>query len=392
MFGINEVKKETTMNKVRGTKHYLFNNFCDVGGKTYAYGDFFKNSFINADRYIAELQNRAWSLYNYAKSQDLVNVFVTLTLPSEYHPKKTFKGKTIPNPKYIDDEAHQPKAGSKMLSQYMREITNDRIYRKIPKEKRVYFRVTEPHKDGTPHIHVSFFIPQEYVKSFVNMIQRKFPQPQSKVETNVHNPVNYLMKYILKTLDDLRGNDDNITDLTLWYIYHGINRFYTSRTLISLNIYRVLGGRYSLLELTTMYKNRELTVYYDPQTNKVMEIFDDIGQIYNRKPVNITSISSYPSMRLEQKPTLKSFMKKEACYTIPSEYDLDNKIVTPAYMGDLELYDYYNGLDVEDEETTLLHYGITQNEMINRGLLKNMPLNDLDNFTIDFGEVHEFTR
>ncbi len=385
MYGLYIEDKEYAMNKRRNQKNYLNNNYCEVGGKSLPYSAFFKNSFINADRYIAELQNRAWSLYDYAKLRNLSNVFVTLTLPSEYHPKRTTrKGKLVDNPNYIKDEEHNPKNGSKVLSKFMQQITNDRAYSKIPKDMRLYFRVTEPHKDGTPHLHISFFMPPENVDAFVAMVKRKFPSPQSDIETNVQNPVNYLMKYILKTLDDLRGNDENITDLTLWYIFHGINRFYTSRTLISLNVYRSVGGRYSLLELTRMYKDKELTVYYDPQNNKVMEVFDSFGQIYNRKPVNVTSNSGLPSMRLKPKMGLKSMMKKENIYTIPSEYDLDSKIATPAYMGDLELYDYYNSLDIENEDTSLLHYGVTQNEMINRQLLTDMPLNNLDDFNIDF--------
>ena len=74
------------------------------------------------------------------------------------------------------------------------------------------------------------------------------------------------MKYILKTLDDLRADNQKITDLTLWYILHGICRIYTSRTLISLDVYRVLGGRYSLNELSVMYKDKEISILLCPET------------------------------------------------------------------------------------------------------------------------------
>ncbi len=396
MYGLSKEDREASWKKINDTRFFLDNHFCDIGGKTFAYSQFFKNSFINSDRYVSELQNRAWSLYHYAQLRNLTNVFVTLTLPSEYHRYKTAKnGKLVKNPKFIDDEFHTPKQASKELSKLMRKIVNDRSYSKIPSENRLYFRVTEPHKNGTPHIHISFFMPDENVENFVEMINRKFPKPQSKVETDVKSPVNYLMKYILKTLDDLRGNNQNITDLSLWYVLHGINRFYTSRTLISLDIYRVLGGRYNLLELTTMYKNKELTVYYDGETNKIVEILDSFGRIYNRKPINLSINSGYESMKVELKPILKS--KEEiSCYKIPCIIDdvdytlnldtneLIKDIVTPAYMGDLKLYDYFNSLDVEDDEITLLHYGITQNEMISRGFITDIDIQPLDDFNCNF--------
>ncbi len=396
MYGLTKEDRKAGLKKIQDTRFFLDNNFCDIGGKTFAYSQFFKNSFVNSDRYVSELQNRSWSLYHYAQLRSLRNVFVTLTLPSEYHKYKTTKkGKLVKNPKFIDDEHHTPKQASKELSKLMRKIVNDRSYSNIPSENRLYFRVTEPHKNGTPHLHISFFIPDENVDKFIEMINRKFPQPQSKIETDIKSPVGYLMKYILKTLDDLRGNNNNITDLSLWYIHHGISRFYTSRTLISLDIYRILGGRYNLLELTTMYKNKELIVWLDGQTNKVVEIFDSFGRIYNRKPTNLSINSGYESMQVQSKPTLKKEEEIKS-YKIPCIIDdvdytlnletneLIKDIVTPAYMGDLNLYDYFNSLDIEDDEITLVHYGITQNEMIDRGLLTDIDIQPLNDFNTNF--------
>jgi len=58
----------------------------------------------------------------------------------------------------------------------------------------------------------------ENVEKFVEMIERKFPQPQSQIELNVNDPVSCLMKYVLKTLDDMRYGEDAISELSLWYI------------------------------------------------------------------------------------------------------------------------------------------------------------------------------
>ena len=274
MYGITAKSRKKALQKVDNTRLFLDNNFVEIGGEMMAYSQFFKNSFINADRYIAEINNRVNSLYIYANARDLKNIFLTLTLPSEFHRLKTLKnGKKVSNLKYggrkilttlkhpitkkkirlinpkENREKYFPKSASKELSKMFQKVLMDRVYKDINTYNRVYFRVTEPHKDGCPHLHISMFVPEDKIKPLAALINRKFPSPASKVEVNVKNPVSYLMKYILKTLDDLRADNQNITDLTLWYILHGICRIYTSRTLISLDIYRVLGGRYSLNEL-----------------------------------------------------------------------------------------------------------------------------------------------
>ncbi len=172
-----------------------------------------------------------------------------------------------------------------------------RAYRNIPKDDRVYFRVFEPHKDGTPHLHASIFIPEFAIDGFVESVKRwakkhGLKKAQIKIETKIKNPVAYLMKYILKTFDDLRNDKDNLTDLTLWYIVHGINRFYTSRTLINLEIYRKFRGSHDLLEITKMYRDNEITILVDTVTKKTVMIYDQHNVIYTKRPYK-KSLTNY---------------------------------------------------------------------------------------------------
>lgn len=295
MYGLTDDMRQLAIDKINRQKKYLSENGVDIMGQQYRLIDFFKNSFINSDRYIAEVNNRVSSLYRYALKRKLKNVFLTITLPSEYHPKKTIfkngkKVKVIDNPKYIDDEQHKPRAAAKELSKIFKRLQDLRAYRNISTEDKVYFRVYEPHKDGTPHLHASIFLPDYAIEPFVAAVQawaykNGLNRAQIKIETDIKNPVAYLMKYILKTFDDLRQDKENITDLTLWYIVHGICRFYTSRTLISLEIYKKFRGAFDLLEVTEMYKNREFTVLLDSATKKPMMIHDGNYVIYSRKPV-----------------------------------------------------------------------------------------------------------
>jgi len=297
LYGLTNDMREFALDKIKRQKKYLSENGVEILGQSFRLIDFFKNSFINPDRYIAEVNNRVSSLYRYAKERKLKNVFLTITLPTEYHQKKGIYHpktgkliKVVNNPKFIDDEEHSPRAGSRVLSKIFNRIQQLRAYRNIPKENKVYFRVYEPHKDGTPHLHASIFIPEENVEDFVRSVQRwafnnGFSKHQIKIETDIKNPVAYLMKYILKTFDDLRKDKDDITDLTLWYIVHGICRFYTSRTLISLEIYKKFRGAFDLLEVTKMYRNQEVSVYIDTHTKKPVMITHGDYVVYNRKPV-----------------------------------------------------------------------------------------------------------
>jgi hypothetical protein len=390
MYGMNSFTRKFTKEKIRNTRFYMDNHYFKFGDEYMPYSSFFKNAFINPDRYVAEVQNRVWSIYNYARSRDLVNVFCTISAPSEHHPlRQIFKngtatGKVVKNKNY--NKENTPKTTAKFLTKQFQKILNDRIFRNIPKADRCYFRVIEPHKDGTPHLHISIFIPKDSVPHFTKLFNRLFPSPLGKLEVNINNPVAYLMKYVLKTLDDLRFDNDNISDLTLWYIYHGICRIYTSRTLISLDVYRVLGGRFSLNELTLMYKEKRLTVYVDPITNKPSQIFDDYGNIWTKKlPIDI----NFNHMRQEAKPCLREKKHKflvscdgiEYQYSNGKLYNLENLPKIPSKMKDLQLYEYYKTLDIET--VNMQHYGLVQNECVSRGLIDG-EIAPLDSFGADF--------
>ena len=388
MYGLDQHKRKVAKDKIRNVKFYLDNNFIKFGDTEVPYSNFFKNAFINPNRYIAEIQNRVWSIYNYATARNLVNVFCTITCPPEFHRLKKLKsGKIVRNHKY--NIANTPREGSRHLSKMLKKILQDYMYKSIPKEDRCYFRVTEPHHDGTPHLHISFFIPEDKVEKFVKLFTRHFPEPLGKIETKVENPVSYLMKYVLKTLDDLRYGDDNISDLTLWYVYHGICRIYTSRTLISLDVYRVLGGKYSLNELTVMYKEKRLSVYVHPDTNKVIQIFDEFGRIWCKKmPIDL----NMNRILNKTKPCLKKDLPKPKYTPVlvdGTKFNLFKRDLYPVLKcfslppkRDYELLQYYHSLN--PELCNLQHFGLVQNECIRRGLI-NGQIQSLNDFNTNIG-------
>ena len=412
-YGLSNQQIEYAKQKVHLNKTFMHNNGIQLDNKIVPYADFVSNSYINPDRYVAELQHRAWSVFDYAKENDLKNVFITLTLPSEWHPKKTFNGKLVTNHKYAGRsfitsinsykfinahvkqnvpfiepildfsktvDKYLPRNASKELSKMLKKIFDDRAYKSIEKDKRCYFRVTEPHKDGTPHVHMSLFVPSDKVEKIVNSVNRIFPAPASKVETEVRNPVSYLMKYVLKTLDDLRDDEDNITNLTLWYLYHGISRFYTSRTFAPLEVYRKLNGMYSLIDLTKYYQRNDIQIYTCTTTKKILYIENEFGTIYTQKPFNFfdkqDNADEVPYLESEYEPLSTKDMSRYEKMTINNKvfYVEHTKLKAPSkytkkpyQMRDTQLLHYFNNIDIDTVDMN--HYNYTYKLIMERGLL-----------------------
>jgi len=360
MYGMTDSMIEVAKQKVERNRSYLENNGLTIEDEFIPFSSFVTNTYTNAYRYVAELNNRVNALHEYAVSNDLVNVFFSLTLPSEWHPMKTLKnGKVVPNPLY--DASRSPKDGSKELSAMLQSLWNDRLYRSIPLENRVFFRVTEPHKDGTPHLHVSFFIPEEYVPQFVEVLNRLYPEPLGKVVTDVRSPVAYLMKYILKTLDDLRDSDNALTDLTFWYVYHGIPRFFSSRTLIDLETYRKLNGAFSLMELTDLRLNGLIDVHVDIHQRRIVAIDIEGYTVYHHKAPKVLEYEAmdyfYYQASIERP---QDFIRPPELWNdIPIEYETIFMTKKPYQMSDQELYSYFNSLDLSTVNPD--HYCYTRN-------------------------------
>jgi len=450
-YGLTKYQTDKALKKLKFNKEFMQSNGIQLDNKIVPFADFVCNSYMNSDRYIAELQHRAWSIYDYAKERDLQNIFFTLTLPSHWHEmkqkskydetmifNKKFGGRkyikvttkktklkysfinahVVQNIPYIEPtldfsntiDKYTPRNASKELSKMLKQFFNERSYRSIEKDERCYFRVTEPHKDGTPHIHMSLYVPHDKVEAIVKSLERLFPAPLGKIETNVKNSVSYLMKYILKTLDDLRDDSDKITNLTLWYLYHGISRFYTSRTFISLEVYRKLNGMYTLTDLTKCYLRDDINIYKDTTTKKVVLIENEYGTIYTPKPVNwyeklVNTDHTYLEAEFEpiykdkedfKKPlevvidndefivhhfSLNNLKKENEQRSINNEHlrslnDIMIKKTKPPYqMQDYELYTYFENLDMDTVNPT--HYAITRNLLVTRCLLLDTPLLDL---------------
>lgn len=238
----------------------------------------------NPNRYYALIQNRINTLINEAKEKNLFPIFMTLTLSSEFHKMKMDKQTKalIENPKY---NYVTPKEAVKHLTKMFSRLRHDRSLKELSKDERIYFRVNEPHKNGTPHTHILLFVPKSSIDRVVNTFKRLFDNKANDIQTDIKNAASYVMKYINKTLP--LSKKENLTKkekyLNAWYCKHRIVRFNCSKTLAPLSLYRLLHDKFNLKELTTLVKKKSLAIYVlQTNRNKIMEIFFGDELIYQR--------------------------------------------------------------------------------------------------------------
>ncbi|HHH53979.1 MAG TPA: hypothetical protein ENK91_09995 [Bacteroidetes bacterium] len=206
---------------------------------------FFENSYIfnkntgliNKIKYDKDWHLRQSYLYNtfridYLNQECIENgmipIFLTLTLPSQYHPTS----------KYYDDSLSVTD-GYQKLQDIFRDIYNNfRIDRKKVDNIK-FIRVIEPHKSWIPHLHSIIYIPLHLKELFLKHLKRiinnnKLTQTDIKVLDTAKYAVTYLLKYTNKTLEgqyEIRG----------WKIYHKIKRSFTMSNLnsgITRNIFK----------------------------------------------------------------------------------------------------------------------------------------------------------
>jgi len=231
-------------------------------------------------RYHSEIQNRVHTLTEVAEQKGLVPLFMTITLPSQYHPFKLVDKKLVPNPKY---DGTPPREAVKALTKRFARLRNDRALRDIGKDQRVYFRVNEPHQSGTPHTHILYYVPKDAVERVKKAFRRLYPQKGNDIQSGLRSAAAYVMKYINKTLPRSKAKRLSKKEkyLNAWYSHHRITRFSSSRTLAPMYLYRLLYSRYSLKALTRLVNNHRIRVFRPiDDLNKIAEIFEDEELIY----------------------------------------------------------------------------------------------------------------
>lgn len=262
---------------------YITNN---QTGQSFSLKDCIVSSNHNPQRYYGEIQNRINTLEREALNASLTPVFLTMTLPSEFHEMKQSNGKLVKNPKF---NGTTPKEAVKILTKQWGKLRHDRSLKELTKNQRMYYRVNEPHKDGTPHTHILLFIPKENIGRVEIAFKRLFLQAGNQFEKNIKSASSYIMKYINKTLPMSKKETLSESEhyLNAWYVKNRINRFCSSRSLAPMYLYRLLKNRFTLYALTQVRKGDDLKILARIEDDKIMEIWDGEDLLFMRSE-NIT--------------------------------------------------------------------------------------------------------
>ena len=283
-YGLSQGDIDQVTLKLKNQKNFLdFSTLYDrINQKHIPLSQLVISVYHSPERYYAQTQNRVNTLESIAKERGLKPLFMTLTLPSEYHKyKSTRSGKLIINPKYNDITS---KESVKVLTKMFGRLRQDRALKELTKENRIYFRVNEPHKDGTPHTHILMFVPADRVDRVKRAYKRLYDERANDIQTvtdDINNSVAYVMKYINKVLPLSKKEKLSQKEqyLNAWYSKHRIVRFNSSKTLAPLSLYKLLHQRYSMYALTKLLNESHFDIFIAIDSNKVMQIIDEYGEM-----------------------------------------------------------------------------------------------------------------
>jgi hypothetical protein len=253
---IKEFEKKENKNKFFYNNYVLKNN---KTGKTFTLKNNTEDYIFN---YFNNIIQRVMYNKQISKKEGLVPYFITFTLPSSYHPFKTFiNGKKLKKPirnkkyKFSNIEEGVKYSYKKLIStfrDFYKQLKDNRKYRKQMKKMRYNYFV-EYHKSFVPHLHLVLYLPpisnvDEYIERiFLNTIKRnkmdekgnKLIKIENKGElNNIDGVVLYVSKYISKSLEQIKKSKKELKLYWGWKTYNNIRIFRGNNTKMGMRGYK----------------------------------------------------------------------------------------------------------------------------------------------------------
>jgi len=277
-YGLSIDDLEYARRKIARQKDWLENNhFTTANGEEKTLLDISYGANVS-ERYYSRLLNKIDTFNTISISHNLVPIFLTCTLDGFFRDFKEgdfsrFDEETraryiehIPNNNrngyymdMIDKEITlNNKDLYKILGHQLHRFNRSGTLQNIRKNGNdyTYVRVTEPHRDGTPHFHILMYAPIEEVFNIKKEFEKFFPAPQNHkikkgggyildssiretngFQTNIRSASSYILKYILKSFVNVK-NQDEIDYLQAWYSHNRIPRMIMTHTLVSQDVYQ----------------------------------------------------------------------------------------------------------------------------------------------------------
>jgi len=342
---IDKRTKETGQDKLKKTLSFFEGKFIRNQETNFdvALITTIENHVINSDKYRASIYNRVDALKNFAVDSNLQLLFITCTLPSQYHKYKMVDNVPVKNKNFayknlemydiftkrraasftkfllkyyktlkrikwtgkvekvsLSEDDYSVHNGYKRLIKMFSDIRKDRSWAKIEKNLRLFFSVIEPTKNLTAHIHIVIWVPMDNVANLIETFFRFNPYPTTHIYTkqipkSLHKKYkrglvksnNDIINYALKYLNNLMNEDDEVSNLSLWYLAHKITPFSSSRSFIPQDIYKKLGGRNTLYDATKNYYTNAIYAWNNVNTKKLMKVFVQDDIIWTKQPYTL---------------------------------------------------------------------------------------------------------
>ncbi|MDD2640960.1 MAG: replication endonuclease [Arcobacteraceae bacterium] len=284
-YGLSSSDFQNVKRKLEKQKNYLESQtFLNSQGEVKSLLDVSYSANLSA-RYYPRILNKVNTFVSFNLMRDYKPIFLTVTLDGFFRDflKGDYKRfdlekrqkylKHIPNNdrngyimRAIDHkEKLIPKDLYKILSHQMFNFLRSSTLQRIRKDgfDYSYIRVTEPHKDGVPHFHMLFYVPEQYLSKVYFEFKKFFPAPQNHKKINfkenkrsavvlfddvcetqgfqiaIKSVAGYILKYILKSFRNLI-EDKDLDYLQAWYIHNKIPRLISSHTLLTQDHYHKL--------------------------------------------------------------------------------------------------------------------------------------------------------
>gem|GEM_PF-3463119 len=273
-------------------------------------------------------------------------IFLTVTMPSEYH--------TQMNGETYDEMIDR---GRRFISSSWRSFRMLKINKKVRDKygkPPPYYKVPEPHQSGVPHLHLVIYVPKEFFTEFKKKVKQHFSGHTKLIykfrryKNGTHGIIAYVAKYVSKLVRSLE-----LDDVGVWYSYHRFRLFTTSRTLCPLYIHRKIKRFevfHSLYDCTKYFENGSLHWNFD----KKMLRFSDIGFLHWFPPrtpkkdlcFDMTNSESWQRHKAALAPDKKPLIKLVAHFDKDNAYFL-TPVVPFAKMSHQELNAEYSKLKRE---------------------------------------------
>jgi len=289
-------------------------------GETYQLNHSFEKYY---KKYTKSIEQKIYAIEAIARKKGLVPVFMTLTLPSAFHPFQSISYKnnrlyTGLNPDFAFENLDTAiKAGYEYLNRAYRTLYK-RVKNKV--SDLIYIRVVEAHKTMLPHFHILFFIHssenkilrQEFDKivsefelSQAELTQTNEPKDDHTYKTGVNRAAKYVMKYITKNLK-------NGADMYFARVLDGWKRIYKIRMITTSNLPLTLAEyRTIYYALDSETKESLLNEAREKNINLFYLILESLAKITTLKHNVVTTLKRYRSLLYNRFVIFKTVIKRQ---------------------------------------------------------------------------------